>query len=234
MSAPHGPNDPRDQRAPQGGQGEQHGAHSAPEPQWPGQQNPGSQWGQQYPGQPVQAPQWGQAPGAPAWGQPVPGVPQWNQPGPGPTPPQMPGPHWAPQQPQPQWNAPQGYPQQQYGEQPPSQWGAPPTASGNKSKPLLWIGIGLVAIAAIAGVVLLVVAPFGSKTLDQAAVQNGVEQVVTDSYGARAVSGVDCPSGQKVVKGESFTCSLTVDGTAKKVTVTFTDNDGTYEVSRPS
>ena len=74
---------------------------------------------------------------------------------------------------------------------------------------------------------------FSSKTLDQTAAEDGVEQIVTESYGARSVSGVSCPSGQQVKKGDSFECSLTVDGTAKKVTVTFTDDDGTYEVGRP-
>jgi len=58
--------------------------------------------------------------------------------------------------------------------------------------------------------------------------------VLTGSYGIKDVDDVTCPADQKVEQGESFTCELTVDGEPQQVTVTFTDDSGTYEVSRPT
>jgi hypothetical protein len=36
-----------------------------------------------------------------------------------------------------------------------------------------------------------------------------------------------------VKKGETFDCEVSIDGTKRQVTVTFQDNEGTYEVGRP-
>lgn len=177
-------------------------------------QNPA--WGQPGPGAPGPHPQWG---GGQAW-QPTGPAPQWN--------PQTGG-----AQPQP-WGPQPGYPQPQFGGQPSNQWAPPPVQpTGGKPKVGMWVGIGLVAVAALAAVGLILSNVLGDKTLDRAAAQRGVQQIVTESYGARSVTDVSCPSGQKVERGRSFDCSLTVDGSPRKVTVTFTDNDGTYEVGRP-
>ncbi|WP_083884096.1 DUF4333 domain-containing protein [Nocardia higoensis] len=70
-------------------------------------------------------------------------------------------------------------------------------------------------------------------TLDQTAVQSGVVTVLTDSYGLTGVSDASCPSGQAVVVGLRFTCSVTVSGDPMSVSVTITSTDGVYEVSRP-
>ena len=234
-------------------------AQPAPTAQW-GAVAP--QWGQPAPAQPTQPtqqqwnaqpvagqteagqPQWG-APeaGQPQWGAPEAGQPQWN-PAQGGYPQQAGYPQQGgyPQQagyPQQSGYPQPGYPAQQFGAPQPNQWGTPPMSpvtpsesSGNK-KILMWVGIGVAAVVVVGGVVFASVSA-GTKTLDQTAAQKGVEQIVTESYGVRSVSGVNCPSGQKVEKGSSFECSLTVDGSPKKVTVTFTDDDGTYEVSRPN
>ncbi|WP_433613016.1 DUF4333 domain-containing protein [Prescottella agglutinans] len=205
-------------------------APSAPTAQWPAAAQP---WGQQAPGQQPQPAQqsWNpQAAGAPQpgsapqWGAPVAGQPQWGAAQGG-----YPQAGGYPQQ---------GYPTQQYGAPQQNQWGAPAmspvTASaGDNKKGLMWVGIAVAATIVVGGVV-FALGSLGSKTLDQNAAEKGVEQIVTESYGARAVTNVSCPSGQKVDEGSSFECSLNVDGTPKKVTVTFTDNDGTYEVSRPN
>ena len=61
-----------------------------------------------------------------------------------------------------------------------------------------------------------------------------MSEVVTESYGAEDVPVSRAPTGQEVEAGNSFTCSLTVDGQKRSVTLTFTDDTGTYEVSRPS
>lgn len=232
-----------------------YGGYPAPAPGYPGQQPPQQVWGQPYPGVPG-APgvpdanqQWGG--GGQTWGQPTyppqpqqPQQPHWNPQAAGPG--QYPGqpdpgqPNHAQQYPGQQWGAQPGYPQPQFAAQPTNQWAAQPMRSvqagpdGGKGKPVVWVVLGVVVVAVIAVVGLGLSGVFGSKTLDQAAAQKGVEQIVTQSYGARSVSDVSCPSGQEVAEGNSFQCSLTVDGTPKKVTVTFTDNDGKYSVSRPS
>lgn len=79
-----------------------------------------------------------------------------------------------------------------------------------------------------------VITALGSKTLDATAAEAGVAKVLTQSYGATAVDDVSCPGGQKVESGKSFDCTVTVDGQHRSVTLTFTDDQGTYEVSRPN
>ncbi|MFC9898442.1 DUF4333 domain-containing protein [Nocardia sp. NPDC127579] len=69
--------------------------------------------------------------------------------------------------------------------------------------------------------------------LDPNAVQRGIAQVLSESYGLVEVKDVVCPTDLPVVVGGSYECSVRVDGTKKTVAVTVTDHDGTYEVSRP-
>ncbi|QCQ91085.1 DUF4333 domain-containing protein [Rhodococcus sp. SGAir0479] len=173
-------------------------------------------WGQPGPGGPVPPQQWG---GGPAWGAPGP-APQWHPQASAPQPPQ--------------WGQQPGYPQPQFGAQPPNQWAPPPARpAGGKQKPWVWVGIGAGVLVVLAVIGLALSSVLGGKTLDRSAAERGVEQIVTDSYGGRSVTDVSCPADQKVDRGATFECSLTVDGSPKKVTVTFTDDDGTYEVGRP-
>ncbi|MBF6537359.1 DUF4333 domain-containing protein [Nocardia farcinica] len=69
--------------------------------------------------------------------------------------------------------------------------------------------------------------------LDRAAVQRGVTTVLTDSYGITDVRDVRCPASIEIVPGASYDCSVRVGAAAQTVSVTITDLDGTYEVSRP-
>jgi len=103
-----------------------------------------------------------------------------------------------------------------------------------KSKlPLILGGIGAVVVVLVVAVIGF--ATIGAKTtLDADAAEAGVARVLTESYGATQVGDVTCPSDQEVAAGRSFECTLTVDGQYRSVTLTFTDNDGTYEVSRPN
>ena len=89
-------------------------------------------------------------------------------------------------------------------------------------------GLGVTALAAV------LLSMNAKDTLSQDAAQQGVSKVLTESYGLSAVSDVSCPSGQKVEKDATFTCTVLVDGDQREVTVKFTDDDGTYEVGRPS
>lgn len=147
----------------------------------------------------------------------------------------------------------QGYGQQGYGRQPAGaeQFGSQPpygqpgdgdqfsamSSKGGKGsrRTLLYIG-GIVAalIAAIVLITAFLVPGWAPKKLSQDAVQDGVKKVLTEDYQATDVTAVTCPSGQKVEKGASFTCTATIAGQAQTVKVTILDNDGKYEVSRPA
>ncbi|MBF6139201.1 DUF4333 domain-containing protein [Nocardia farcinica] len=183
-----------------------------------GRNDPTQVWGgQQAPGGAGPTQQWG--------GQNPPSQPtqQWGDPN---------------QQAQQQWSQTPGQPQQQWGQpaQPQQQWGQPghqPPRSGGGKKGLI-IGLAAVGVLVLGGIVALVLLLTATDKLDQAAVQDGVKQVLTDSYGITDVSDVSCPSGQKVEVDATFECTLKVSGEQKKVNIKITKDDGTYEVGRPN
>ncbi|MGZ8802126.1 MAG: DUF4333 domain-containing protein [Mycobacterium sp.] len=145
----------------------------------------------------------------------------------------------------------QGYGQQpgQYGQQP-GQYGqypqggypSPGPEEGSK-RSLAVIGgvIGLLAAVIVAVVLVLGFWKpgfFVTTKLDVNAAQDGVEQILTDEtngYGAKNVNDVKCNNGVSptVKKGDTFNCEVSIDGTKRQVTVTFQDDNGTYEVGRP-
>lgn len=220
--------------------GEQPAWQPPPTPEQPAQETPA--WGQPPAYQAPQYPQY-QQPGQPAYGQPQ-QYPQHDQYGQQPT-----------------GYAPQGYPQygqqpgQPYGQQPqygqpgqydPSQQYSPygqPGAEEDSKKSLAVIGSvigGLALVIVIAVLVLGFWKPgfFVTTTLDVDAAQTGVQQILTDEangYGAKNVKDVNCNGGvsPEVRKGDTFTCQVSIDGTKRQVTVTFQDDNGTYEVGRP-
>ena len=247
MSQPYEPETPGD-KSPADSQSHQ-GGH-------PGEQQPG----QGQPGQ-GQAPQYGQPQyGQPQYGQGQP--PQYGQPqyGQG-QPPQYGQPQYgqgqAPQYGQPQYGQPQyGQDQSpQYGQpvsqgeaatqpgqvgqpgQPGDQFSSMTVKSGSskRTRTAIFGGIGaLVVIAAIILITAFAWPGWAPKSLDQNAVQDGVKQVLTKDYQATNVTDVSCPSGQSVEKGHSFTCTAMVGGQKQQVKVTILDDDGKYEVSRPT
>ncbi|OBG15621.1 hypothetical protein A5765_00530 [Mycolicibacterium celeriflavum] len=182
--------------------------YPATEPQYgqPGEYNPQAyQQPGQY-GQP-QYGQYGQQPGQPQYGQPPTG--QYGQPG-------------------------------QYGQYP--QYQQPGAEDGSKRSMAVIGGvIGLLAAVIVAVVLVLGFWKpgfFVTTKLDIDAAQSGVQQVLTDEangYGAKNVKDVKCNDGQNptVEKGATFDCEVSIDGTKRQVTVTFQDDDGTYEVGRP-
>ena len=120
----------------------------------------------------------------------------------------------------------------------------PPPGSEDGSKRSLAVIGGVVGVfVAIVVAVVLVLGfwtPgfFVTTKLDIDSAQTGVQQILTDEtngYGAQNVSNVSCNNGVNptVRQGDTFTCEVSIDGTKRQVTVTFTDNDGTYEVGRP-
>ena len=180
------------------------------------------------PGQPVygqppygQAPQFGQQYAQPQYGQPPYGQPQYGQP-----------PYGPPQYGQPPYGPPQ-YPQPQYG--------ADETTS-KRSMAALGTILGVLAAIIVAAVLILGFWKpgfFVTTKLDVNKAQAGVQQILSDQangYGAKNVKDVKCNNGQNptVRKGDNFTCEVSIDGTKRQVTVTFQDDKGTYEVSRPT
>lgn len=186
----------------------------------PQQYPPGDQYGQPQTGEynPAAYPppgQYGQQPGYGQYGQ----QPQYGQPG-------------------------------QYGQQP-GQYGQYPGAPGypgqggedGSKRSMAVIGGVIGALVAVILAVVLVTGfwkPgfFVTTKLDVDAAQTGVRQILTDEtngYGAKNVNDVKCNGGVSptVKKGDTFDCEVSIDGTKRQVTVTFQDDDGTYEVGRP-
>jgi hypothetical protein len=133
----------------------------------------------------------------------------------------------------------------QYGQQPGQQY-SPYTSSATEEgskKSLALIGgvVGLLAAVIIAVVLVLGFWKpgfFVTTKLDVGAAQTGVAQILSDEangYGAKNVKDVKCNNGASptVKKGDTFDCEVSIDGTKRQVTVTFQDDNGTYEVGRP-
>jgi hypothetical protein len=186
-----------------------------------------------YPtGQPYGQPEYNPA----AYGQPEYNPAAYGQPGQYPPP----GPYGAPPQygqypPPPGQYPPPGQPGQ-YPYVPPGAEGAPKASS----RALGTILGGLGALALLTVLLLGFWKPgfFVTTKLDVNKAQDGVQQILTDEangYGAKNVQDVKCNNGQNptVKKGDTFTCEVSIDGTKRQVTVTFQDDEGTYEVGRP-
>lgn len=140
----------------------------------------------------------------------------------------------------------QAYGQQPYGQQPYGQPGygqqaypggyGQPGYGQQPSSALPWvlsIG-GIVLVVAIVAILGFVAPGFFNRTVfDQAAVQDGVNRILTENYGQN-VSAVSCPEDQAVEAGATFTCQATIDGQQRPVQVTVRNDDGEYEVGQPS
>jgi hypothetical protein len=105
-----------------------------------------------------------------------------------------------------------------------------------KRRPLVVAVIGgVVLVVAILAITAFWIPGFAVTTeLSRSAAENGVKSILQRDYQATDVSAVQCPDGQKVSKGSSFRCNVTIAGAQQQVTVTFLDDDGTYEVGRPA
>jgi uncharacterized protein DUF4333 len=225
-------------------------AWQQPAPEEPQGEHPA--WNQQPPAYGQQPPAYGgQQYQQPSYAQPQ--YPQGDQYG------QQPAAYGTPSYPQqppygqqPQYGQPPQFgqydPNQPYGQQPgqydPNQQFTPYSTTDAGSKKSRGVILGVVG--ALAAVVIIVVGILGfwkpgffmTTNLDVKAAQSGVQQILSDQtngYGAKNVQDVSCNNGAnpKVVKGGTFDCEVSIDGTKRQVTVTFQDDSGTYEVGRP-
>ena len=128
----------------------------------------------------------------------------------------------------------------QYGEAP--SWPAAGAAKKSRSSVAILGVIGGAVLLIVIGVVLVLLfwipGYLVTTKLDVNAAQKGVQQILTDQtngYGVKSADNIKCNNGQNpdVEKDKTFTCDVSVDGQHKTVTVTFMDNNGTYEVGRP-
>jgi Domain of unknown function (DUF4333) len=196
------------------------------QPPWPQSPNPGPD-PRQRPGSPQaqnplsqQPTQWAQVPPRPG-----PAQPQRGQP---------PG-QWA--QPPKQYGQPPGQVRQP---SPPPVLPSKPKSRGSKNKPFIIAG-ALIAVIIVGAIAIVVI----SKTVNQdikkiavAGVQTEIPQILADrttGYNSDDIKDVKCNNGQDPTakKGQDFTCDVTVRGKPHKLTVTFVDGDGTYEVGLP-
>lgn len=118
-----------------------------------------------------------------------------------------------------------GYSQGQFGGVP----GQP-----KRSAAVRWAGLGVLLLVLVVAVLGFVVPGFFKTTVfEQNALQNGVKGILTNSYNLTGVDSVSCPADQQVKSGARFTCQASIAGKEKPVTVTVTDDQGTYQVARP-
>ncbi|WP_431236047.1 DUF4333 domain-containing protein (plasmid) [Mycolicibacterium psychrotolerans] len=99
------------------------------------------------------------------------------------------------------------------------------------------------AVAALAVAVFLITALWApgflrGHALDMAAADRDVAAVLADrdtGYGLTNITGVTCNDGKNptIKQGATFSCDVTVDGTHRKLTATFTDDAGTFTITRP-
>lgn len=102
-------------------------------------------------------------------------------------------------------------------------------------RPLLIGGAGLVLIAVVVAFGGLVWPGwFTVKVFDQAKLQAGVTQILTNDYRVQGLAAVSCPAGQAVTAGSTFSCDATIAGSHKQVSITVKDSDGVYEVAKPA
>ncbi|KAA1248563.1 DUF4333 domain-containing protein [Mycobacterium simiae] len=241
MSGPQGP-DPRQQWQPPGQGGDRSSDPTVAGSPW--QQQPTQEATWQTPAYtPAEYPQYPQQypPSTPGYGQPDFGSqatqygapPQYGQPG-----------QYGPQYGQP---GQYGQPAQpgQYGQpaQYPGQFSPYDQSSKGSKRSMALIGgvVGVIAVLFISVVLALGFWQpgfFVTTKLDVNKANAGVQQILTDEtngYGAKNVKDVKCNNGANptVKKGATFDCTVSIDGAPKRVTVTFQDSKGTYEVGRP-
>jgi hypothetical protein len=181
----------------------------------------------------------------------------WQPPSPGgPTPSQWPPSGQQPQHHSPgQWQQPT-YPQQ-YGGPPqptsssfPSQGqyggGFQPSqysglgAFGEQSQPRAkkskkrWLTAGIAVAAIVVGAAAAwLLGAFSGDTLDQKSVQDGVVQVLKNSFGESDTQNAQCPANQEIKTGATFDCTVKVAGQQKKVTIRILNDKPEYEVGAP-
>jgi hypothetical protein len=73
-----------------------------------------------------------------------------------------------------------------------------------------------------------------TRVFDAAAMERDVARVLVEDHGIGGVTAVGCSGQVRVVADTRFECTATIDGAAVAVPMRVVDDDGGYEVGRPS
>jgi len=92
---------------------------------------------------------------------------------------------------------------------------------------------GVVVVLVAAGAGLYLSGLFTERSFDVRSLQLGVLSVLQNDY-RLPVETVACPAGVRVQAGLQFTCDVRLDGRQQPITVRVLDDEGRYEVARPS
>ncbi|SDB90696.1 protein of unknown function [Sanguibacter gelidistatuariae] len=172
-----------------------------------------------------------------------PSGPPWNRPAPQP-------PYGTPQQPGQQF--PQGYPAaswpnqgqpaapQHYGA--PQQTGfqqsgyaAPPSRPRKTGKaPTVIVTALITGVVAVTATLLATGTLTGPATFDDAAVAEGVAEVLSTNFDLTDVEDVWCPAGIEATEGTEFECTFTSGGEDLSIPITVLNDEGQYRVGGPS
>jgi hypothetical protein len=97
-----------------------------------------------------------------------------------------------------------------------------------------WYIVGISALViATGGAAAWLLGVFSGDTLDQNSVQDGVTQVLKNSYGESDTQNAQCPTGQEIKTGNTFDCTVKIAGQQKRVTIRILNDKPEYEVGAP-
>lgn len=147
--------------------------------------------------------QWS-APGQQTYGQPTPGWPQQGQP---------------------------GHPQPHYPQPSPASSAQPARRSGKA--PTVIVTALLTAVVSVTATLLATGAFTAAPTFEDAALAEGVAEVLTTNFDLTDVADISCPVGVTVTAGTEFECTFTSGGEDRSVPVTVLNDEGQYRVGGP-
>ncbi|PRW63457.1 DUF4333 domain-containing protein [Actinopolyspora mortivallis] len=109
----------------------------------------------------------------------------------------------------------------------------PPRRRGARPSVILAVLAGVATLVFGTAAVLYASTLEPSRVLDNQAVEEGVQRILTEEYSFR-VRSVSCPSGQPVEPRSRFDCTATMKvGEQRRVPVVIVDDTGRYRVRSP-
>ena len=104
-----------------------------------------------------------------------------------------------------------------------------PTPPAPKRRTGLLVGSILGTVIVVAGLVVGALILLGTRTLDQAELEQRIAELPKQSAGI-AATDVHCPADREAKQGDTFTCTGQVDGQPASFTVTQTDDNGNVHI----
>lgn len=107
-----------------------------------------------------------------------------------------------------------------------------PARRKRSKKPLL-LGAAVAVLLAAGAVAAWLLGAFSGPVLDQAALEGEVTRVLHESYGEQDVTNTQCPAGQPIDPGHTFTCTVTVAGTPMTVRIRVLNEKPVFTIGAP-